>query len=354
MVWHSLPFEERERWQKRARKALAEHKKRYPGYSFRPGKGEGKGEGKKSKDVKEVKEEEEVMFAVTEAGASPASTTQSTKRKHRETGPRDVARCEQIARLLSLGFRGSELEEAIGQFDREREPVPVVPRFEEVITARQYEGNGETAKEKARSASPADKSRTKKAKTTQDSATTPTQPAPLHTIRRSSSLPLLDTFTPTSSSFPSSATNAPSSSYYSPESYQNQYSVPHPDQSNFDASPLNLAHRKRSASSSPPPLRHHHNSYQTYHHTPAYAQGVDQSSSFDVSSQNQGFWNANFDFGSSAPPSTATTITPQQWEHPTAASTSGGENTFFEYDSHFVSIVSLIYPRPRAPPRRWG
>ncbi|EJC99112.1 high mobility group box, partial [Fomitiporia mediterranea MF3/22] len=36
MLWHNLSYEERQVWQAKARRAYAEHKRMYPGYSFRP------------------------------------------------------------------------------------------------------------------------------------------------------------------------------------------------------------------------------------------------------------------------------------------------------------------------------
>ncbi len=75
-------------------------------------------------------------------GSAPPTTTTTTKRKQREVGPRDVARCEQIAALLSKGLKGKALEAAIADFDASRAPVVITPRFEAPMTALQYEGGG--------------------------------------------------------------------------------------------------------------------------------------------------------------------------------------------------------------------
>ncbi|GJE85435.1 HMG domain-containing protein [Phanerochaete sordida] len=103
-TWKGLPKKEKAFWNRKAKMALEEHKRKFPEYTFRP-------EHKKGK-------------------AAP-------KRKVREVGPKDTVRCETIAALLNKGYKGKDLEEAIAEFDRNRVPE-IVTRFEAPITAGNF------------------------------------------------------------------------------------------------------------------------------------------------------------------------------------------------------------------------
>ena len=143
MLWHSLPHEERQVWQAKARKALSEHKKKYPGYSFRPSS---KDKDKDKASIGGDKGGGGAGDGLDDGGTLKASFKRdasvppiSAKRKHREVGPRDVARCEQIAYLLRKGTKGKDLEEAMRAFDASRAPAVITPRFEEPITAEEFQ-----------------------------------------------------------------------------------------------------------------------------------------------------------------------------------------------------------------------
>lgn len=105
LTWQSMPHDERQIWHAKAKKALEEHRKKWPQYAFRPSHSKSKG--------------------VTE------------KRKVREVEPKDLKRCAKIAELLVGGKKGTELNAAIQEFDRTHVPE-IVTRFETPITARSF------------------------------------------------------------------------------------------------------------------------------------------------------------------------------------------------------------------------
>lgn len=113
MTWQSLPEDERQAWHLKARTALAEHRRKFPKYTFRPTqsktKSKGGGEGKQ----------------------------EAVKRKVREVEPKDLKRCAKIAELLVEGKKGAELDAAIQEFDKHHVPE-IVTRFEAPITARAF------------------------------------------------------------------------------------------------------------------------------------------------------------------------------------------------------------------------
>ncbi|KAK0199453.1 hypothetical protein DFS33DRAFT_1388598 [Desarmillaria ectypa] len=118
MTWQGLPEGERQVWHDKARAALDEHRRRFPGYAFRPGK-EGGGE----------------------------SRTKG-RRKVREVEPKDTKRCAKIAELLVEGLKGAQLDEAIKEFDKTHVPE-IITRFEVPITEsafRQEKGKEERAR----------------------------------------------------------------------------------------------------------------------------------------------------------------------------------------------------------------
>lgn len=105
LTWQNMPHDERQVWHAKAKKALEEHKKKWPQYAFRP---------------------------------SHAKAKRGTeKRKVREVEPKDMKRCAKIAALLVEGKKGAELDAAIQEFDRTHVPE-IVTRFETPITAGSY------------------------------------------------------------------------------------------------------------------------------------------------------------------------------------------------------------------------
>ncbi|TFY65830.1 hypothetical protein EVG20_g5262 [Dentipellis fragilis] len=104
LTWQNMPHEERQFWHTKAKVAQAEHKRKWPDYSFRPHHVKGKG---------------------------------PEKRKVREVGIKDTKRCQKIAELLVEGKKGADLQAAIKEFDRYHVP-PIITRFETPLTARMY------------------------------------------------------------------------------------------------------------------------------------------------------------------------------------------------------------------------
>ncbi|KAJ7727999.1 hypothetical protein DFH07DRAFT_1066457 [Mycena maculata] len=115
LTWQNLPPDERRVWHAKARDAVEEHRRKFPTYAFRPlhRRTRPPGGGGHYKNVKD------------------------TKRKVREHGVDDPARCAKIAALVVAGKQGSELEAAVQEFDSKRAPG-VVARFEPPMTAMAY------------------------------------------------------------------------------------------------------------------------------------------------------------------------------------------------------------------------
>jgi hypothetical protein len=105
LTWQNMPHDERQVWHAKAKKALEEHRKKWPQYAFRPSHSKAKGG--------------------------------TEKRKVREVEPKDMKRCAKIAELLVEGKKGAELDAAIQEFDRTHVPE-IVTRFETPITAGSY------------------------------------------------------------------------------------------------------------------------------------------------------------------------------------------------------------------------
>lgn len=105
LTWQNMPPDERQVWHAKAKKALEEHRKKWPQYAFRPSHAKAKGA--------------------------------SEKRKVREVEPKDMKRCAKIAELLVEGKKGADLDAAIQEFDRTHVPE-LVTRFETPITAGSY------------------------------------------------------------------------------------------------------------------------------------------------------------------------------------------------------------------------
>ncbi|KAJ7158878.1 hypothetical protein C8R46DRAFT_1110650 [Mycena filopes] len=107
MTWKNLPPDERSVWHAKAMDAVAEHKRNFPTYAFRPKHARSKNE-----------------------------PPPKAKRKVREVY-QDPRRCEKIAELLVEGKKGVELDRAIQEFDKYHVPE-IVTRFEAPVTARAY------------------------------------------------------------------------------------------------------------------------------------------------------------------------------------------------------------------------
>ncbi|KAG7439838.1 uncharacterized protein BT62DRAFT_938562 [Guyanagaster necrorhizus] len=116
MTWQGLPEGERQVWHDKARAALDEHRQRFPGYAFRPGK---------------------------EGGETKAKA----RRKVREVEPKDTKRCAKIAELLVEGLKGAQLDKAIKEFDKTHVPE-IITRFEVPITESAF--RQQTGKEERR------------------------------------------------------------------------------------------------------------------------------------------------------------------------------------------------------------
>ncbi|KAH8110111.1 hypothetical protein DFH11DRAFT_1806405 [Phellopilus nigrolimitatus] len=293
MLWHALSYEERQVWQAKARRALAEHRRMYPGYSFRPAKGAAPRESAPLPSAAE-KAAAAKAKAASPAPANAAATTTTkddsaapapapAKRRTRAVGPRDVARCERIAALLARGLKGAALEAAMREFDATREPERFEARFEAPLTALQFapgRGAGKREQEEERREGRSAEAEAPKEAPAQETQTRPPLLAarpvqPLRAIRRSSSAPLLDaeqtaavrrqsTFMPAPSpvsAAPAYAQHHLHEQYVQPyaqqQQQQQQYTEQHGPQQIRQA-------RKRSASSSPPvrtrglPLAYHH------------------------------------------------------------------------------------------------
>lgn len=220
MLWHNLSYEERQIWQAKARRAYAEHKRMYPQYSFKP----------TNKDKDKPKASTDSSSSITPPRRD--DSVPPPKRKHRECGPRDVARCEQIAAFLAKGLKGRELEEAMNKFDATRKPVAITPRFEMPLTAQQYEDGSMH--------SPTVKEEPKEEKVEETRAT-------FRQLRRSSSAPLLDTEHMENVRRQSLSISCPTL-YSTLESKSQSISPTHI----LASAPTIRSQRRRSASSSPP------------------------------------------------------------------------------------------------------
>lgn len=157
LTWQNMPHDERQIWHAKAKKALEDHRRKWPQYAFRPSHTKAKGG--------------------------------SEKRKVREVEPKDMKRCAKIAELLVEGKKGQELEDAIQEFDRTHVPE-VITRFEAPITARAYRRS---------SSAPIDNLEIKKpflssSSSSSSSSSPPPSPAPRRVRCTSSQPPLQSTW----------------------------------------------------------------------------------------------------------------------------------------------------------------
>ncbi|KAJ7641094.1 hypothetical protein FB45DRAFT_999919 [Roridomyces roridus] len=114
-AWRRLAEEDKQSWHDEARTVLAEHKRIFPTYVYRPTRGSN---------------------ATQDAGV--AADGSKTKRKVREVPLPNDLRCEKIAELVADGMTGAELDSAMKDFDKHNVPQ-IVPRFQAPVTAGTFE-----------------------------------------------------------------------------------------------------------------------------------------------------------------------------------------------------------------------
>ncbi|KAG6331179.1 hypothetical protein ID866_7911 [Astraeus odoratus] len=198
LTWQNMSHDERQIWHAKAKKALEEHRKKWPQYAFRPSHSKAKGS--------------------------------TEKRKVREVEPKDLKRCAKIAQLLVEGKKGAELDAAIQEFDRTHVPE-IVTRFEAPITAGSFRRSSsapvdDDAPKKPCLSSPSSSSKRVRSTSSQPSFTSTEEAEPIdschaaHPLVSSQSCPDLST---------------PS---YDPSSSSSSYSFPHKPQPSFDLDPF--------------------------------------------------------------------------------------------------------------------
>ncbi|KAF4584680.1 hypothetical protein EYR40_004667 [Pleurotus pulmonarius] len=121
ITWQNLPNQERQEWHGKAKRAVDEHRRKYPQYAFRP------------------------QHSKRCGGGEVSAASGSVKRKVRDIEPRDNKRCAKIAELLIQGKKGDELDAAILDYDKHHVPI-VVTRFEEPLTAEEYRSSSSPAR----------------------------------------------------------------------------------------------------------------------------------------------------------------------------------------------------------------
>ncbi|KAJ6619986.1 hypothetical protein B0H10DRAFT_2362356 [Mycena sp. CBHHK59/15] len=141
LTWQGLPEAERRVWHARARAAREEHRRRFPGYAFRPR------HRAKSTTASTTKSNSKSNSPDADADTPPRPP--DAKRRVREVGPTDHARCAHIAALLVAGHTGPALDAAIAAFDAGR-VKEVVARFEEPMTPATREGAARKGARKVR------------------------------------------------------------------------------------------------------------------------------------------------------------------------------------------------------------
>lgn len=103
MYWKTLPREEREIWEAKAHVALAEHRKKYPDWRFRPG----------ANALAKLKIKDN-------PGTQKRRSSQSSRKSKGETEPKeksDEMRCAKIADFLVEGKTGVDLEAALKEWE---------------------------------------------------------------------------------------------------------------------------------------------------------------------------------------------------------------------------------------------
>ncbi|KZS96397.1 hypothetical protein SISNIDRAFT_438143, partial [Sistotremastrum niveocremeum HHB9708] len=122
ICWRDMKHEEKETWREMARKAMEDHKKRYPLYRYNPRDGRGSGSS-------------------GDPSSSAGGKIGRIKRKVKEIAgpPLDPERCKEIARMLVQGKKGDELEDAVRKFDGRRDVKPAIEaRFDDPMTAGNF------------------------------------------------------------------------------------------------------------------------------------------------------------------------------------------------------------------------
>ena len=103
MYWKTLPREEREIWEAKAHVALAEHRKKYPDWRFRPG----------ANALAKLKVKDN-------PGTHKRRNSQNSRKSKGDTEPKeksDELRCAKIADFLVEGKTGMDLEAALKEWE---------------------------------------------------------------------------------------------------------------------------------------------------------------------------------------------------------------------------------------------
>ncbi|KAJ8502815.1 hypothetical protein ONZ45_g11415 [Pleurotus djamor] len=124
MTWKGMSDAEKAVWYERAKRAVEEHKKKWPKYTFRPVYAQKKGRNEEDGGIS--------------TGRECKGGRRGERKRVREVEPTDEVRCKTIADLLSQGLRGKALDDAIKDFDKHHVPQ-VVTRFEVPLTAKEYD-----------------------------------------------------------------------------------------------------------------------------------------------------------------------------------------------------------------------
>ena len=132
--WRALPREERERWEKEALAAQAEHRRKYPDWRFRPGSNAGCAKFRVNEsDAAGVASTSSTPSTRRRVSARESSDDGTTKERAKSKGKvkersleEEEERLAKIAELLVDGKKGHELEIAIEEWQdgRKRTVVP--------------------------------------------------------------------------------------------------------------------------------------------------------------------------------------------------------------------------------------
>ncbi|EJD37839.1 hypothetical protein AURDEDRAFT_116678 [Auricularia subglabra TFB-10046 SS5] len=101
--WRKLPFEERAIWEEKAKSASEEHKEKHPGYKYRPAPARTSSKKTSAPSKRESAAQKPIQIT------APAQQAAQVERK-----------VEDVAQLLLNGKRGSELDAAFNDLQRER------------------------------------------------------------------------------------------------------------------------------------------------------------------------------------------------------------------------------------------
>ncbi|KAF7967800.1 hypothetical protein HWV62_32989 [Athelia sp. TMB] len=121
IYWKALPLTEKAIWEDKAQAALADHRRRYPDWRFRPGanalakakvKDGGGGKAKSTRGTKKKPKRERDKDKDKEKAKDPAAAVKPEP-GHRAPAKSDARRCAKIADFLVAGKSGVDLERAL-------------------------------------------------------------------------------------------------------------------------------------------------------------------------------------------------------------------------------------------------